>query len=75
MKHGGIGRTLSDLFATDQVHHSSLPQKGALLTYQGFAGVWDYQQTHGLGLMEYLEWAEDMNLHISEYITHHSPDQ
>lgn len=37
-----------------------------LLTFSGFQGVWDYQQTHGLGLMEYLEWAEDMNMHTSE---------
>lgn len=32
----------------------------------GFQGVWDYQQTHGLGLMEYLYWAEDMGLQIGE---------
>ncbi|KAF7197584.1 Alpha-L-arabinofuranosidase A [Pseudocercospora fuligena] len=30
----------------------------------GFQGVWSYQQTHGLGLMEYLYWAEDMGLEI-----------
>jgi alpha-N-arabinofuranosidase len=31
----------------------------------GFAGTWGYQQTHGLGLLEYLQWAEDMNLVLS----------
>ncbi|KAH7362813.1 alpha-N-arabinofuranosidase A [Plectosphaerella cucumerina] len=30
----------------------------------GFPGTWGYMQTHGLGLMEYLYWAEDMNLEI-----------
>ncbi|KAF2022959.1 glycoside hydrolase [Setomelanomma holmii] len=38
---------------------------GPLKDRPGFPGVWGYQQTHGLGLMEYLEWAEDMNLHIA----------
>ncbi|KAK2811992.1 hypothetical protein FQN50_001700 [Emmonsiellopsis sp. PD_5] len=28
----------------------------------GFPGVWEYQQTHGLGLMEYLYWAEDFDM-------------
>ncbi|KAK7402727.1 hypothetical protein QQX98_011516 [Neonectria punicea] len=37
---------------------------GPLRTRPGFQGVWDYQQTHGLGLMEYLYWAEDMGLDI-----------
>ncbi|KAK5684519.1 hypothetical protein LTS10_004389 [Elasticomyces elasticus] len=37
---------------------------GPLRERPGFQGVWGYQQTHGLGLMEYLEWAEDMGLEI-----------
>ncbi|KAH6989496.1 glycoside hydrolase superfamily [Ilyonectria sp. MPI-CAGE-AT-0026] len=37
---------------------------GPLRTRPGFQGVWNYQQTHGLGLMEYLYWAEDMGLDI-----------
>ncbi|CAG9979632.1 unnamed protein product [Clonostachys byssicola] len=37
---------------------------GPLKDRPGFQGVWGYQQTHGLGIMEYLEWAEDMNLEI-----------
>lgn len=37
---------------------------GPLKERPGFQGVWGYQQTHGLGMMEYLEWAEDMNLQI-----------
>lgn len=32
----------------------------------GFPGTWGYMQTHGLGLMEYLQWAEDMDLEIGE---------
>lgn len=39
---------------------------GPLRYRKGFEGVWDYQQTHGLGLMEYLEWAEDMKLEIGK---------
>ena len=38
---------------------------GPLKDRPGFQGVWGYQQTHGLGLLEYLEWSEDMNLEIS----------
>ncbi|CAG9944475.1 unnamed protein product [Clonostachys rosea f. rosea IK726] len=37
---------------------------GPLKDRPGFQGVWGYQQTHGLGIMEYLEWAEDMELEI-----------
>jgi alpha-L-arabinofuranosidase len=29
------------------------------------AGVWNYQMTNGLGIIEYLEWCEDMNLEPS----------
>jgi alpha-N-arabinofuranosidase len=39
---------------------------GPLKDRPGFQGVWGYQQTHGLGMMEYLEWAEDMELQIGE---------
>lgn len=35
---------------------------GPLRERPGFQGVWEYQQTHGLGIMEYLYWAEDMGL-------------
>lgn len=38
---------------------------GPLRYRPGFQGVWGYQQTHGLGIMEYLQWAEDMNLELS----------
>nr|OQO27500.1 hypothetical protein B0A51_04298 [Rachicladosporium sp. CCFEE 5018] len=38
---------------------------GPLRERPGFEGVWGYQQTHGLGLIEYLEWAEDMGLHFA----------
>lgn len=40
---------------------------GPLKERPGFQGVWGYQQTHGLGMMEYLEWAEDMDLQIGKY--------
>ncbi|KKA29147.1 hypothetical protein TD95_003533 [Thielaviopsis punctulata] len=35
---------------------------GELKDRPGFPGVWGYQQTNGLGLMEYLYWAEDMGM-------------
>lgn len=37
---------------------------GPLKDRPGFEGVWDYQQTNGLGLMEYLYWAEDMGMEM-----------
>lgn len=37
---------------------------GPLKERPGFQGVWGYQQTHGLGIMEYLEWSEDMELEV-----------
>jgi alpha-N-arabinofuranosidase len=37
---------------------------GPLRYRPGFQGVWNYQQTHGLGIVEYLEWAEDMHLEV-----------
>lgn len=39
---------------------------GPLRNRPGFQGVWGYQQTHGLGLVEYLEWSEDMGLEIGK---------
>jgi alpha-L-arabinofuranosidase len=40
---------------------------GPLRNRPGFQGVWGYQQTHGLGLVEYLEWSEDMGLEIGKH--------
>ncbi|KAK7942514.1 alpha-L-arabinofuranosidase [Apiospora aurea] len=37
---------------------------GPLKDRPGFSGVWGYQQSNGLGLMEYLWLAEDMDLEI-----------
>ncbi|KAI1341195.1 alpha-L-arabinofuranosidase [Xylariaceae sp. FL0016] len=37
---------------------------GPLKDRPGFSGVWDYPQTNGLGLMEYLEFAEDMGMEL-----------
>ena len=41
---------------------------GPLRYRPGFQGVWEYQQTHGLGLVEYLEWSEDMGLEIGRIV-------
>ncbi|KAK3994491.1 alpha-L-arabinofuranosidase A [Cladorrhinum sp. PSN332] len=35
---------------------------GPLKDRPGMAGVWEYQQTLGLGLIEYMHWADDLNL-------------
>ncbi|KAI5859696.1 glycoside hydrolase family 51 protein [Durotheca rogersii] len=37
---------------------------GSLRNRPGFPGVWGYQQTNGLGLVEYLEFAEDLEMEI-----------
>ncbi|KAK9797652.1 putative non-reducing end alpha-L-arabinofuranosidase [Seiridium cardinale] len=37
---------------------------GPLKNRPGYAGVWGYQQTNGLGLLEYLELSEDMGLEL-----------
>ncbi|KAH9903745.1 alpha-L-arabinofuranosidase [Xylariomycetidae sp. FL2044] len=37
---------------------------GPLKDRPGFSGVWDYPQTNGLGLMEYLEFAEDLGMEL-----------
>ncbi|GAW27044.1 putative alpha-n-arabinofuranosidase a protein [Rosellinia necatrix] len=37
---------------------------GPLKDRPGFAGVWNYQQTHGLGLLEYLQFAEDLGMEL-----------
>ncbi|KAI0105807.1 glycoside hydrolase family 51 protein [Daldinia grandis] len=37
---------------------------GPLKSRPGFTGVWGYQQTNGLGLLEYLEFAEDLGMEI-----------
>ncbi len=39
---------------------------GELKDRPGFAGVWNYQQTNGLGLMEYMLWAEDLKVEPGE---------
>ncbi|KAI0428924.1 alpha-N-arabinofuranosidase A [Xylaria sp. FL1042] len=38
---------------------------GPLKERPGFSGVWNYQQTNGLGLLEYLEFAEDMGMELA----------
>ncbi|KAL2126830.1 hypothetical protein VTI74DRAFT_171 [Chaetomium olivicolor] len=35
---------------------------GPLKDRRGMAGVWGYQLTTGLGLVEYMQWCEDLNL-------------
>ncbi|KXX74213.1 Alpha-L-arabinofuranosidase A [Madurella mycetomatis] len=35
---------------------------GPLKDRPGMAGVWEYQMTNGLGIVEYMEWCDDMNL-------------
>ncbi|KAI1138313.1 glycoside hydrolase family 51 protein [Hypoxylon sp. FL0543] len=37
---------------------------GPLKDRPGFTGVWGYQQTNGLGLMEYLQFAEDVGMDV-----------
>ncbi|KAI1209797.1 glycoside hydrolase family 51 protein [Annulohypoxylon truncatum] len=37
---------------------------GPLRNRPGFSGVWGYQQTNGLGLVEYLEFAEDLGMEV-----------
>ncbi|KAG4217491.1 hypothetical protein PC116_g34028, partial [Phytophthora cactorum] len=37
---------------------------GPLKDRPAFTGVWGYQQTNGLGLLEYLEFAEDLGMEI-----------
>jgi alpha-N-arabinofuranosidase len=39
---------------------------GPLKDRPGFAGVWDYPQTHGLGLLEYLQFAEDLGMELGK---------
>lgn len=31
------------------------------------AGVWEYQMTNGLGIIEYMGWCDDMNLEPSMF--------
>ncbi|KAI0449085.1 alpha-N-arabinofuranosidase A [Xylaria acuta] len=37
---------------------------GPLEGRPGFSGVWNYQQTNGLGLLEYLEFSEDLGMEL-----------
>jgi alpha-N-arabinofuranosidase len=52
---------------TNDTHWDWKDTLGPLKDRPGFQGVWGYQQTHGLGIMEYLEWAEDMDLEIGKH--------
>lgn len=38
---------------------------GPLKDRPGMAGVWNYQVTTGLGLVEYMEWCDDLNMEPS----------
>lgn len=51
---------------TNDTHWDWKDTLGPLKERPGFQGVWNYQQTNGLGIMEYLEWAEDMDLQIGK---------
>ncbi|KAK5652000.1 hypothetical protein OQA88_10903 [Cercophora sp. LCS_1] len=37
---------------------------GPLKDRPGMAGTWEYQLTTGLGIVEYMEWATDLNLEV-----------
>src|SRR4051812_20806181 len=37
---------------------------GPLKDRPGMAGVWEYQLTTGMGLVEYMEWADDLKLDV-----------
>ncbi|KAK0649122.1 glycoside hydrolase superfamily [Cercophora newfieldiana] len=37
---------------------------GDLKDRPGMAGVWEYQLTTGMGLVEYMEWADDLELEV-----------
>jgi alpha-L-arabinofuranosidase len=39
---------------------------GPLKDRPGYSGVWEYQQTHGLGLMEYLLFSEDLDMELGK---------
>ncbi len=39
---------------------------GPLKDRPGMAGVWGYQLTTGLGLVEYMEWCDDLNMEPSK---------
>ena len=39
---------------------------GPLRHRKGFPNTWGYEMTNGLGLMEYLLWAEDMGMEMSK---------
>lgn len=40
---------------------------GPLKNRPGVAGVWEYQLTTGLGLIEYMEWCDDLELEPSKF--------
>jgi alpha-N-arabinofuranosidase len=37
---------------------------GPLKDRPGMAGVWKYQTTNGMGIVEYMEWADDLNMDV-----------
>ena len=39
---------------------------GPLKDRPGMAGVWGYQLTTGLGLVEYMQWCDDLNMEPSK---------
>lgn len=40
---------------------------GPLKDRPGMAGVWEYQLTTGLGLIEYMEWCDDLEVEPSKF--------
>lgn len=44
---------------------------GPLKDRPGMPNVWGYQITYGLGLVEYMEWCEDLGLEPSKYLSKH----
>jgi alpha-N-arabinofuranosidase len=40
---------------------------GPLTDRPGRATTWKYQESLGLGLVEYMEWCDDLNMEPSEY--------
>lgn len=44
---------------------------GPLKDRPGVAGVWNYQLTTGLGLVEYMQWCDDLNMEPSKIPVSH----
>ena len=57
----------NNIEGSDPYHWKWNETIGPLKDRPGYPGTWGYENTNGLGLVEYLQWCEDLEMEPGKY--------